>query len=117
MAKTPRNWFTIIAFIVAFSAIGGYALLQAHNLLLGPMLTVSEPRDGSSISSTTPLVLVSGHVKNISSLTLNGSKIFTESDGRFARNIALNIGYNVVTLEARDKFDKVVKKSLQLIYQ
>jgi hypothetical protein len=115
--RSPRGLLKIALIVFVFVGLATYGLFQARNFIAGPTLTILEPRDGTSFSSSSPQILVSGEAKNISYLTLNGLQIFTDSKGKFSRQVALLPGLNVVSLEAKDKFNKVVKKSLQLIYQ
>lgn len=102
--------------VIAVSAILiGYAAFQAEAFFLGPRLTIDSPLSG--LSTSTSLLSIEGRASNISYLTLNGAKIFTDERGYFKERILLSYGYNIVTLSATDRFDRTVTKSLQLIYK
>ena len=116
--ESPRRLLKITITIFVFLALGGYGLFQAREILTGPTLTIDQPKDGMTVSSSTsPEITISGEARNISFLSLNGLQIFTDGNGKFSRQVALLQGLNVVSLEAKDKFNKSVKKSLQVIYQ
>ena len=102
--------------IIAVSTIlVGYAAFQAEAFFLGPRLTIDSPLSG--ISTSTSLISIEGRASNISYLTLNGAKIFTDERGYFKERILLSYGYNIVTVAAIDRFDRTVTKSLQIIYK
>lgn len=96
----------------AIAIVLGYGAFRAKNLAEGPQLVIASPQDGSSATSS--VIHVQGNAHNISFLTLNGDKIFTDESGIFDEKVLLSSGYNVVTLEARDRFGRTVRKTLQL---
>lgn len=112
--KTKRL-LRIWLIIVVVAGLLGYVAFQAEALFLGPRLTIDSPLSG--LSTSTSLVTIEGTASNISYLTLNGAKIFTDEMGNFKERILLSYGYNIVTLSATDRFDRTVTKSLQLIYK
>lgn len=101
--------------IVIAAGLVGYAAFQAEALFLGPRLIVDSPISG--MSTSTSLVTIEGRASNISYLTLNGNKIFTDEQGKFKERILLSYGYNIITVSAIDRFERSVTKSLQLIYK
>ncbi len=81
----------LLTFWIVLSAIGiviGYAGFRAHDLVAGPKLIVESPSDGSV--SPDPYVEIKGTVKNISFLTLNDNKIFTDEAGVWSEKILLS---------------------------
>ncbi|MBX4209086.1 hypothetical protein KW799_00075 [Candidatus Parcubacteria bacterium] len=100
--------------VAAIAVILGYGAFRAKDLAQGPRLSVESPADGSAMRD--PLVSIKGTAKNISFLTLNGDKIFTDESGAYDEKILLSPGYNAVTVEARDRFGRMVRQTLQLTY-
>lgn len=108
----------LLKFWIILSAIGvvlGYGIFRAKNLVEGPELFVTSPAQGSTVSD--PFVEIKGTVKNISFLTLNNDKIFTDESGAWSEKILLSYGYNVVTVEAKDRFGRSAEQTLQLMYK
>ncbi|HVT75101.1 MAG TPA: hypothetical protein VHD69_01630 [Candidatus Paceibacterota bacterium] len=101
-------WIAIGAVLI----IAGYGAFQAKNLAEGPVLSVDYPANGATVSNT--LVEIGGTAKNIAFLTLNGDKIFTDEAGAYREKILVSPGYNMITLEARDRFGRIARKTLQL---
>jgi hypothetical protein len=102
----------ILAFIVV---IAGYAAFQAQAFAKGPTIEVTSPRNG--VISNESLITIEGTAKNISYLTLNGNKIFTDESGKFSESVLLSRGYNIMELDARDRFGRKTAQTLQLIYK
>lgn len=116
MASTnPSSLLKILLICVGVASLFVYAYLQARNLISGPRLEITSPRNGETVASTSPEVIVRGHAEHISFLTINGLQVFTDENGEFARKLLLASGYTIITIEAQDKFKRSVKKELQLV--
>lgn len=101
--------------LLLFIAIVIYAVWNARNLILGPRIEVLEPEDGALISS--PTLIVKGTVKNGSFISLNGRNIFTDNNGIFSEEILPQYGYNVMKIEAQDRFGKRTEKLIRFYYK
>ena len=113
--KNLNTYLKIIGIIVFVTAIFGYAFFQARNIVLGPVVEITNPMNGASVESS--LVEITGKVKNISHINMNDNQIFTDDKGVFNEKLILSYGYNIITINARDRFGRVVKKKLELIYK
>jgi hypothetical protein len=101
---------------VFFSAIIlGYSYFKARAYLEGPQIALSLPQDGQTVND--PLLSIVGQVDHASTLILNGRKIFIDINGDFKEDLLLYPGYNIITLEATDRFEKRIKKQLKIVYQ
>lgn len=90
-----------------------YSIFQASKLITGPVIDVYTPQNGATYNST--LIQIQGKARNIAYINLNGTKMFTDKDGYFDEKLLLSPGYNIVTIEATDKFGKKTEKKLELI--
>jgi hypothetical protein len=106
-----KVWIAVGAVVI----VVGYGAFRAKDLAEGPRLEIVSPTNG--FSSHDALIDIRGTVQNISFLTLNGNKIFTNEAGTYDEKILLSPGYNIVTLEAKDRFGRTVTKELQLTYR
>ena len=102
---------SIIALVALI--IIGYSYFQSRNLIRGPELLIGSPENGSTFSA--PLVSIKGTASNISFLTLNNRQIYVDSAGNFNEQLLLSDGYNLWTIEAKDKFGRIVSKKLELV--
>lgn len=104
----------LVGFIVLIAGIFGYTYFQMHNLVIGPVITITGPQNGSTL--TTSFTEVSGTTRNISGITINDRRIFVDEDGVFKEKLLLSPGYNIITLQAKDKFGRETERVLELVY-
>ncbi len=102
---------TLLYIFTSFLLI--YSLFQAHKIITGPQVDVFTPTNGITVS--TSLMIVTGKAENVSILTLNGRKIFTDNTGAFSEKLLLSPGYNTIVIEGKDKFGTVQRKVLAVI--
>ena len=111
--KEGKTIIRNILIVIIICAIGGYAGFQSKKIISGPQITIQSPATTSASNSA---VDVSGIVKNVSVVTLNDRLIPIDEDGQFKEKVLLYPGYNIIKLEATDKFGACVTKELQLVY-
>jgi hypothetical protein len=103
---------------IFFLFIVVYALFGSHDLIIGVkikniMLDGVPIETGATMTKST--WEVSGNAKNAINLTLNGREISVDQGGNFNETIALLSGYNILSLEAKDKFGNNDTKDFRLI--
>ncbi len=94
-----RYLIAIILFVII-----GYGLVKALPLLSGPTLSVVSPKEYATITSG--IVTVSGDVKRIAELTLNGAPILHNENGHFSTTLTFPRGTSILTLTASDLFGR-----------
>lgn len=99
--------------IALFIIIIAYTFFQAQKLIKGPSIEIYNPKDGSTYNQM--LIEVEGKAKNVSYLNMNGKPIFTDKTGYFKEKFLLSPGYNVIKLNAEDKFKKYTEETIQII--
>ena len=111
-----RNAISILK-ISLFALLGlvivGYSLFQAWKLITGPVIDVTSPENGATYSQA--LVEVAGRARNTAYLNLDGRAIFTDKDGYFSEKLLLSPGYNIIKLDATDKFKAKTERKLEVI--
>lgn len=105
-----KIWIALAGIAVILS----YAAFRAKDLAEGPVIAVSSPRNGETVHDS--LVSIRGTARNISFLSLNGNRIFTDESGAYNEKILLSPGYNSVTIEAEDRFGRTARQTLQLTF-
>jgi hypothetical protein len=106
--RLVKIWLSV-GIIMLVLVYGGF---KAKDIAQGPRLSITSPEDGSSFRDS--LITISGTANNLSFLTLNGGKIFTDESGKYNEKILLSNGYNRITVEAVDRFGRKVTRTLQL---
>lgn len=91
----------------------GYSIFQTQKIIRGPIIDVYAPENGTTYSQT--LIEISGRARNIAYLNMNGRPIFTDKNGYFSEKLLLSPGYNIIKLDARDKFKNYTEKKLEII--
>ena len=91
----------------------GYSIFQAQKLIIGPVIDIYTPQNGATYSQT--LIEIYGRAFNTAYINLNGRKIFTDQNGYFKEKLLLSPGYNIIKLDAVDKFKKYTEKTLEVV--
>jgi len=90
----------------ALCALLIYGFIEIRPLLVGPVLSVRTPTSGAHY--TDGIVTIAGNAQRATSLTLDGSPILPDQDGRFERSLAFPRGTSILTLAALDRFGRKV---------
>ena len=114
MQKGAKLLNTVVV-VLLFLIIVIYAGYRTKDMITGPVLVVSFPSSGMTFDES--LIEVRGEVKNASSITMNDRQIFVNEEGKFKEDFLLSEGYNEVEVEIKDKFDRVRREVLKLVYQ
>lgn len=101
------------AILILVAGFASYGLYKAEVFREGPEITVNKPQDGQTLKNS--LVEISGSARNISSISLDGRPIFIDEKGFFKENLLLAKGYNIIEVQAVDKFGKKVKKTIKVV--
>jgi hypothetical protein len=109
------RYIRIIGVVFLFLIIVGYAGIKSINLVQGPELTVTSPKNGEVVHD--PLLTIEGEAQNVTFLTLNDRQIFVDDQGRLADQLLLYEGYNIITVKAKDRFGREKTIPLEVIYK
>ena len=111
--SSPKKTVSRILYIILGILFIGYVLFQAKNLLLGPIITIDEPKDGTTI--TYEVVTVAGQAKNVAYIYLNNKQIYVDNNGHFSEKLIAPTGYSIIELSAKDKFGRMTRKIIRII--
>lgn len=90
----------------------GYSAYAINDFIRGPRIIILSPQHG--VSTTTPLVAITGYGVRTTNVTVNGTKIAVDLNGNFKTNTILAPGYNNITVAARDNYERHVEKSIEI---
>ncbi len=114
---TPRNikkTISIASISALFLFIIIYAFFRSKDLIFGVKIQNVNLADGTKIENS--IVNLKGNAKNATELLLDGREISIDDNGDWNETIALLPGYNIVSIEAKDKFggsdEKIYKLTL-----
>jgi len=85
-----------------------FAGTRAYGLLEGPRIILSPPRveDG--------FVTLEGVVRRSAYFSINGRIVAPEQNGNFSEHLLLTPGHTIMTIEARDRFDRTTKEIIPI---
>ncbi len=102
------------SFVIAITgiAICAYALWRSLNYARGPGIVVNFPP--SNISTTSTTITIYGQADRVSSASLDGRQITVDEKGNFKENVIVFPGINIITLGAKDQFDRSTEKEIRV---
>ncbi len=102
-----------LVLIVFLSLILLYAGYTARHMVLGPQIILGSE---NVITVTTQIISLTGTTKNTVDLKINNSTVLIDEQGNFTERILLSPGINTFIFEAKDKFGRTTKETLQVVY-
>ena len=105
-----RLTYIILGFF--FLAVLGYALYEAQGILFGPSISVVSQH--AEVGE--PYTLIKGQADRIVSLTMNGKPIPVTESGAFEEPFLLAPWYNMIVLDAVDRYGRKSSKEVEIIY-
>lgn len=112
--KHPPYSLRTLAIVGVIIMLVVYSLFAARGIIQNPRISIESPQNGTTIYS--PLVTISGNTNTISYLRINGRSIPIHENNTFSNAIVLKEGYNVITLEAGDRFGRTTQRELHLMH-
>lgn len=103
---------TRIAIIAFFVLAALYAYYEVQGLLYGPRINVP----AKVMEVREQVVAIRGSAVRIAELKMNGKAIPVTEEGAFEEPYVLAEGYNRVILEASDKYGRVRKQTIEIVY-
>ena len=104
-----------VTYLFLFTLVLAYGTYQFRGVVWGPEITITSPKSGELLA--TGRIKVQGQSSEISSLYLNGRRIFTDASGEFSENVLLLEGYNIIEVKAIDKMNRSAVRQLQIVYK
>lgn len=86
-------------FILFTIGLGGYVFFQAHRISKPPVLTITEPKDGTRLDA--PSVMVRGFTDPDAAIDINGRQTYVESSGAFQFSLDIPRGTTLVVVRAQ----------------
>ena len=115
MERNAKRIIISIGIAVIILSLSFYAYHQSKNYLRGPAIYVEEPKEGETFS--TSLITIEGRAERISAITLNDRPIFVDENGGFREKLLLLPGYNIIKINAKDRFDRETKRVIEVVYK
>ena len=108
MSSKVKTILRLAVIAILISSFSIYGLSRSKNILSGPELKIDSPSSGDSANN--PMVEIKGRAQNVAAVFLNGNQIFTDENGSFKEKLLLAQGYNIIVVNAKDKFGREAKQ-------
>ena len=105
--------FTII--LAAVVGIASYSLIEARSLFERNNLMIEKPENASVVDEK--MLNIIGRARNVADISVNGLPVFVDESGYFAVPYIASEGYNIVEVALKDKFGRVDKKTVEIVYK
>lgn len=91
----------------------GYSFFALKNVIRGPSIEIRTPQSGHA--TTTPLITISGRAIRGNLLFINGATTTIDLAGNFKEVLLLSQGYNIMTIEARDRYGRKAEEKIEMV--
>lgn len=115
MREKTKRYIKIAIIAIVVLSILGYAYSTTEALLHGATITVISPENGATVHHS-PIV-IKANVENAATITLNGRTVFSNGEGEIIEREMLNTGYNIIVLQAKNRFGQSTEKTIELVYK
>jgi len=111
---TPK--LVSLAVGVAFVAISvGYIIWQVLSINKTPALEIFEPKDRQMVAGS--MVEIKGKTDPGMVVAVNQQNVFVDTNGNFQTQLGISAGPKEFTITAKNKFDKVVTRTISVVGQ
>lgn len=114
-SRTANSYIKLVIGILFVLIIFTYTYMKSGNYLEGPVIIINAPENGMTVSDS--LINIEGTANYISHIQLNNNQIYVDENGKINEQLLLSYGYNIITLEAEDRFGRKIKKTIEIVYK
>ncbi len=108
---TPRQFFTGIGIILAFSGVI-YLANVLHSFVAAPFIVIAMPENGAVIMQDH--VTVSGTTDPSAVLLIGDAPVIVGQDGHFETDVYLHDGVNDIVVQATNRFAKTSRRTISI---
>ncbi len=98
-----------------FAFIAFYTLWETKALSKGVDLQLEGITDGAILSND--VISLKGSALHASHIAIDGREIEVDKDDKFTEELVLSPGYNIISIEAKDKFGKKTQNAYRVFYK
>ncbi len=111
---TPKR-ISLIVFVLFLILVGLYFYREIGFLTKAPALEISQPPTDITIKQETFEII--GTTDPSAYLTVNDKEVYINKEGNFKTEVNLLEGVNTITIQAKNRFDKINEIIRRIIYQ
>ena len=111
--QTKQDKVKIIFYVALILLAIIYGISRAYPLIRGAQIVIYYPVDGQLVASTT--FQISGRVIRAKEIKVQGQPITIDNQGNFTETLVASPPYTIIVIEATDKYDGKIIKTLRVI--
>lgn len=97
---------------LGIAIVAGYSYFALEGYVRGPRIDLTGPENG--ISTTTARITIVGRAIHVNTLTINGATTSPDLAGNFSESLLLAPGYNIMRVDAKDRYGRTVEKTIEM---
>ena len=114
LVLTPKR-ISLIIFVLFLILVGLYFYREIGFLTKAPALEVSQPPFDITIKQETFEII--GKTSLSAYLTVNDKEVYIDKKGNFKTEVNLSQGVNTITIQAKNRFDKINEIIRRIIFE
>lgn len=91
-----------------------FIIYKSTYRIAGPEVEIISPL---FTNTTEKIIYIEGKALNAQTLSINGYLTPQNTEGLFQKPLILSLGYNIIVVEAKDRFGKIKKLELPIYYK
>lgn len=112
MLKNGRSTLKLSLYILSIISILSFAIFAFRGIIFPPVVTLLTIQDGMRVPAG--IVQIDGTTKRVESLFVQGRQITRSPQGNFSVEVAVFAPYTIIEVEAKDRFNKTIHKTIRL---
>lgn len=110
--RSSRSKVKQFILILSILSILGFGVFAFRGLLFPPVVTILTVQDGMHVPAG--MIRVDGTTKRVEALFVQGKQITRSPEGNFGVEVAVFAPYTIIEIEAKDRFNKTIHKTIRL---
>jgi cytoskeletal protein RodZ len=104
----------VAVFVLFIGSLCTYIGFEVKTIIAPPQITIVSPVDGASTKEAT--ILVRGRADHGTNLQINGEAVLLSQDGTFQKEIALERGLNVLSIQGAKRYSHQASQYRRVIF-
>ncbi|MFZ2152237.1 MAG: hypothetical protein WAV09_03975 [Minisyncoccia bacterium] len=110
--RSSRSKVKQFIYILSILFVIGFGIFAFRGVLFPPVVTLLTIYDGMQVPAG--MIQIEGKTKRVEALFIQGRQIVRSLEGDFVTEIAVFAPYTIIEIEAKDRFNKTIHKTIRL---
>lgn len=112
MLESTRYKAKKLLYTLCVLFILGFIVFGFRGVLFPPVVDITTISDGMTVPAG--VVSLEGTTKRVEELFIQGKQVTRSLAGEFSTEVAVFSPYTIIEIEAKDRFNKTIKKEIRL---